>query len=172
MKTTRLMITLTLIVTGSLWVNMSAQEAIKEVAKKCESLNNIDYSVIRTKDPTTKNVVRVMINIKFKDNTALKNEIIAAFHKDRDMADNEMESRRNGRTNFNYKFGKTSCLFSENNNGEVSFSINENNSDGATILLNSLPVSFSIQEDFSNEAWNILSAMSLLHERNSILWKR
>ena len=129
MKTTRLMITLTLIVTGSFLVNMSAQEAIKEVAKKCEGLNNIYFGVFRSKDPTTKNVVRFITIVRFKDNTALKNEIIAAFHKDRDMADNEIESRRNGEINYNYKFGKTSCFFSENNNGEVSFSIREDIAD-------------------------------------------
>ena len=135
MKTNRLFITVVLIITGGFFANISAQEAIKALAKKCESMDNVSVSVVKNRNKETKNVSQIITSISFKNDDALKKEILAAFEKDREMADQEVESRGNGKFNsLFYSFGNTQCSYSEDKNGNVSFSIIEylsNKKDGA-----------------------------------------
>ena len=130
MKTNRLFITVVLIITGSFFMNISAQEALKAIVKKCESMDNVNLNIVRNRDKETKKVTRVITSINFKDNEALKKEILSAFEKDRDMADKEIENRQSGRiSNMFFRFGQVSYSFSESESGMFSLSVIENYSD-------------------------------------------
>ena len=136
MKTNRLFITVAIIIAGSFFVNISAQDALKAIAKKCETADNVDISVVRSRDKETKKVNRYIMNVDFKDNEALKKEILAAFEKDRGNADREVEDRKNGKVKeLMLRFGSSSYTFSEGSNGKFSFSLIENygNKDGALL---------------------------------------
>jgi uncharacterized protein YycO len=105
-----------LIVTGSFFVNLSAQEALKAVAKKCENMDGVRTSILKSRQQS-------MINIRFANNEELKKEILAAFEKDKDQADRSIEDKDSGKiVCLNYTFGKTSYMYSEDRDG-VSFSI-------------------------------------------------
>jgi hypothetical protein len=67
--------------------------------------------------------VELIINIKFKDNEALKKEILAAFEKDKGTADQEMvfkEGRRLVSLQYCFDRGET-YTYSEAKNGDISF---------------------------------------------------
>ena len=129
MKTNRFIITVVLIITGSFFVNVTAQEALRAIMKKCENMENLNVNVVRNKDKETKKVTRVMINISFEKNETLKKEILSAFEKDSEMADYEMKNKRNGNTDLNYRFGLISFSYNENRDGRVIFSSHEKSSD-------------------------------------------
>ncbi|MDR1525497.1 MAG: DUF5024 domain-containing protein [Tannerella sp.] len=135
MKTNRLIITAILIISGGFLVNLTAQEALKAVVQKCESMDNVTVSVIRRKitkekretekRETMENKVKtVVINVSFKNNEELKKEILAAFEKDKNQADQEMMSKENGKVrSLNYRFGETSYIYLEGTDGNVSLSV-------------------------------------------------
>ena len=125
MKTNRLIIAVTLIITGSFFVNISAQEALKAMAKKCENMENIDVSIVKNKDKKTKEPTQVVMTFRFTKNDALKKEILAAFEKDKDMAEQETVQKRDGLTNISYHFGNSFYSFRENKDGKMTFSANE-----------------------------------------------
>ena len=134
MKTNRLFITAVLIITGSFIMNISAQDALKAIAKKCENMENVDVSVVRSRDKETKKVNNYVMSITFEKNESLKKEILAAFQKERVNADHEVEDRRNGRIReLLLRFGSSSYSLSERTNGRFSFSVIENygSKDGA-----------------------------------------
>jgi uncharacterized protein YycO len=131
MKTNLLIITAILIVTGSFFVNLSAQEALKAVAKKCENTDGVKTSIVKSRQQS-------MTSIRFANNEELKKEILAAFEKDRDQADRSIEDKESGKiVSLRYSFGKTSYSYSEDEektfysyskdekNGGISFSIIE-----------------------------------------------
>ena len=127
MKTNRLFITVVLIITGSFFMNISAQEALKAIVEKCESIDNVTVSIVRDRNKETKKVTRVITSINFKDNEALKKEILSAFEKDRDMADQEIENRQSGRiSHMFFRFGQSNYTFTESEDGTFSFSVLEN----------------------------------------------
>jgi len=134
MKTNRLFITVVIILVGSFFVNISAQDALKAIAKKCENMENVDISVVRTREKDTKKVNRYIMNVDFNDNESLKKEILMAFDKDRSNADHEVEGRKNGRgRELMLRFGSSTYSYSERLDGRVSFSVIEDYSsqDGA-----------------------------------------
>ena len=94
MKTKRFLITMIMVIAAGFFVNTSAQEALKAIAKKCETMENVDISVVISKDKETKKNNSNMMRIEFNQNEPLKNEILAAFKKDRDDADNIAESKK------------------------------------------------------------------------------
>jgi hypothetical protein len=94
MKTRRFLITMIMVIAAGFFVNTSAQEALKAIAKKCETMENVDISVVISKDKETKKINSNMMRIEFNQNEPLKNEILAAFKKDRDDADNIAESKK------------------------------------------------------------------------------
>ena len=134
MKTNRLIITVALIITGSFFMTISAQDALKAIAKKCESIENAAISVARSRDKETKKVNKYIMSVTFEKNESLKKEILAAFEKDRGNADHEVEDRQNGRIReMMLRFGTSSYSISEHPNGRISFSVIENygSKDGA-----------------------------------------
>ena len=134
MKTNRLFITAAIIIAGSFIVDISAQDALKAIAKKCETMDNVDISVVRNRNKETKKVDQYIMSITFEKNESLKKEILAAFDKERVNADQEIEDRKDGRVrSMMLRFGSSLYSISENPNGRVSFSVNEDNGskDGA-----------------------------------------
>lgn len=126
MKTNRLIAAVILLAAGSMTMHVSAQEAIKAIIKKCESMENVNMNTVRNKDSQTKKLTRSIVNINFSNNEALAKEVIAAFNKDREAADQEMENRQNGKVNnLMLKFGDTRYSFSQGKEGHVSISVIE-----------------------------------------------
>ena len=148
MKRNRLFITVAAIVAGSFLINISAQDALKAIAKKCETLENVDVSVVRNRNKETKKVEMYImsVNIKnnesvkkeiVKENDALKKEILAAFEKDRINADQEVEDRKNGKIReLLLRFGSSSYTFSESHSGNFSFSVIEDYGNKDGVFLN------------------------------------
>lgn len=127
MKTSQLITVLVLFIAGGFSMDLSAQEALKALVKKCENMENVNVSIVRNKDKTTRKVSQVMTGVSFSNNEALVKEILAAFNQDKDMADQEIEDRSNGRVkSLYYSFGSTSYSFSEDGNGGGSLSVIKN----------------------------------------------
>jgi len=134
MKTNRLFITVVIIIAGSFFMNISAQDALKAVAAKCESMENVNISVVRNRNRETRKVDKYIMSITFEKNESLKKEILEAFEKERGNADKEIEDRRNGRIReMMLRFGTSSYSVSEHQNGRFSFSVIEDyeSKDGA-----------------------------------------
>ncbi|MDR2919154.1 MAG: DUF5024 domain-containing protein [Tannerella sp.] len=124
MKTSQLIVVLVLLVAGCFSMDLSAQETLKALVKKCENMENVNVNIVRNKDKTTRKVSKVITSISFSNNEVLVKEILAAFNKDKDMADQEIENRSNGRVNnLFYRFGSVSYSFSEDGNGSGSLSV-------------------------------------------------
>jgi hypothetical protein len=60
-------------------------------------MTSVDISVVRTKNPQTKELEREMINITIKGDAALINEFVAAFKKDEKNAIKAIEDKKGGR---------------------------------------------------------------------------
>ncbi|MDR1098234.1 MAG: DUF5024 domain-containing protein [Tannerella sp.] len=127
MKTNRLIITAVLIIAGSFFMNLSAQEALKTVMEKIENMAGVKQigfakSVQKYKQKT------IITSISFPVNEELEKEILAAFEKDKDQADRRVENK-DGRKiiDLRYSFGKISYSYSskKNKNGWVSFTVME-----------------------------------------------
>jgi esterase/lipase len=131
MKTSRLIITGVLIITGSFFVNLSAQEALKAIVKKCENMDGVKTSVIKNNTVKVSNQVtskekKSIIDIRFANNEELKKEILVAFEKEQDQADQSIEDKESGRIiRLFYRFGETSYSYSEDKNGNISFTVIE-----------------------------------------------
>jgi hypothetical protein len=126
MKTRHLIAVAILLLTGSLANGLSAQETLKALVKKCQNMENVSVSVVRNKNKETKKPEQAITSISFNDNQALENEFIAAFEKDRALADQEIENKSNGRiTNMFYRFGEVSYSFSHDDDGSASVSVIE-----------------------------------------------
>lgn len=131
MKTNRIMVVMAiLLIAGCFSTELVAQEAIKALVKRCETMNNVNISIVRNKNKDTKEVSRSITSIDFSNNDALTKEFVAAFEKERNQADQEMENRSNGKVNsLYYTFGNTTYSFSVNEDGRVSVSVIEKNDD-------------------------------------------
>ncbi|MDR0431105.1 MAG: DUF5024 domain-containing protein [Tannerellaceae bacterium] len=113
MKTKKLIMVAIILIAGSFSSELLAQETLKALVQKCENMENVDMSIIRKKNEK-REVTRVTISINLNNNPALINEFIAAFEKDREMADREIENRKNGKMNdIYYTFGDVSYSFSQ-----------------------------------------------------------
>ena len=105
-------------ITGVISADVSAQEAIRAVIKKCETMEDVKISVIRNKDKATKKVTQVITDVSFKNNEALSKEILAAFEKDKDKSDQEIEEWAGGRLKeMLYRFGYSYYTFSQKEDG-------------------------------------------------------
>jgi hypothetical protein len=127
MKTRSLIAVAILLLTGSLAADLSAQETLKALVKKCENMENVDINVVRKRDEKTRALERTVTSIRINNNQALVNEFIAAFEKDKEMADQEIENKSNGKIkNIHYRFGDASYSFSPGSNGSASITVIEN----------------------------------------------
>jgi poly(A) polymerase Pap1 len=128
MKTRNLIVVAILLLTGSLSADLFAQETLKALIKKCESMENVNVNVVRSKNKETRELEQEMTSISFRNNQALVNEFIAAFAKDKEMADQEIENKSNGKiTNLFYRFGDVSYSFSQHDDTGASVSVMNGN---------------------------------------------
>jgi hypothetical protein len=111
---------------GSFSMESSAQEAIKALIKKCETLETVDIDIVRHRDRNTKEVTRSVTSIQIRSNPALVKEFQDAFQKayddfskGKDVADREIITRRGGKiVNLVYRYGSVTYNFSVDNNGQ------------------------------------------------------
>ncbi|MDR3062002.1 MAG: DUF5024 domain-containing protein [Dysgonamonadaceae bacterium] len=112
-----LFITIILIV-GCLSNDLMAQDALKAMIKKCESLDNVEMSVVRKKNKETlkveQSITTITINVS---NKALIDEFIAACEKDEPSAYEVIYSKKKGKVipQF-FRFKNVNFSFSYNNN--------------------------------------------------------
>ena len=126
MKTKSLIVAAIFLVVGSFSMDMFAQDALKALVQKCENMENVNVNVVRSRNKETRKLERLVTSISFSDNQALVNEFIAAFNKDKDMADQEIENRSGGKiTNVFYIFGDRSYSFSQDDDGSASITVIE-----------------------------------------------
>jgi hypothetical protein len=103
-------------------MELKAQEALKALMKRCEDMESVTLTitVMRNREKGS-----VFTRIEFRDNTDLEKEFITAFHKDREKADNEIETKSGGRiTEMLYQFDGISYIYRVQNN-RVSFSTSD-----------------------------------------------
>jgi len=119
MNTRNVVIAVIFLLLGSFaTMELKAQDAIKALMKKCESMENVTIDVIRNRNSVTgrrpKNANNVIIRISYKSssNQSLDQEIIAAFQKDRDRADREMINKSDGKIiRMNFIFGNSNFSY-------------------------------------------------------------
>ncbi|MDR2042431.1 MAG: DUF5024 domain-containing protein [Tannerella sp.] len=132
--TKRWMAVMVLLLVGGAWMGLAAQETIDALVKKCESLNDVNVSIMRNRDPETKEITKsiVTIVIPAQSNQALIDGFVAAFQKEKENAEQEIENRKDGKmVNLFYRFKKkTYSLTIDHDEKNVVVSIIENESKG------------------------------------------
>jgi len=135
MKTRILVMATAILLAGNVVIEALAQENIKALIKKIETMDVIDANIVRNKDTiAVGNVIstrisnpvnrrpmtnidysqtpRSIVNITIKYTPALEKELVAAFRKDQDKAINEVEQRKEGKTtHILYKFEDSEYSF-------------------------------------------------------------
>jgi hypothetical protein len=123
-----------LLLAGGVWMELAAQESIDALVKRCENLDNVTISIMRNRHPETKKVTRsvVSITIPVQSNQALIDDFVAAFQKEREHAEQEVENRGNGKVkNLFYRFEKKSYALAMDDKGKNAVvTIMENDSNG------------------------------------------
>ncbi|MDR1601317.1 MAG: DUF5024 domain-containing protein [Tannerella sp.] len=111
---------------GGFSMESSAQEAIKALIKKCETMETVDINIVRNRDRNTKEVTRSVTGIQIHSNPALVKEFQDAFQKayddfskGKEVADREIISRRGGKiVSLQYRYGNVDYHFSVDNDGK------------------------------------------------------
>ncbi|MDR0699127.1 MAG: DUF5024 domain-containing protein [Tannerella sp.] len=119
---------------GFFSIEASAQEAVKALIKKCESMDMVDINIIRTRDRDTKEV-RSVTTVRIESNPVLVKEFQDAFQKaydtdfskSKDVADKEVINKRGGKiVNLLYKYDNVTYSFSVMDDGKsASVSVRE-----------------------------------------------
>ena len=126
MKTKSLIVTVIFLVAGNFSMDLFAQESLKALVQKCENMENVNINVVRKRNTETRKLERQITTVSFGDNQALVNEFIAAFDKEKEKADQEIENRSGGKiTNIFYRFGDVSYSFSQGDDGSASITVIE-----------------------------------------------
>ena len=139
MKTRILVMATAILLAGNVVIEALAQENIKALIKKIETMDVIDANIVRNKDtiavgnvssvrisnpvnrrPMTNidysQTPRSIVNITIKYTPALEKELVAAFRTDQDKAINEVEQRKEGKiTHLLYKFEDSEYSFAIRN---------------------------------------------------------
>lgn len=129
MKSNKAMAIATLFLAGSLSMGLQAQENLKALVKKCESMNHVDMDVVYKKDRVTKKTERVIKTLSFTD-AQLMNDFLTAFEKDKNAAYRVIESKKSGKIRPSF-YGffegttETSYSFDLKDSGKVSISVIE-----------------------------------------------
>lgn len=107
-----------------------AQTNIQNWIKKCESIPTVDQNIIVRRDPTTMAESRKTVTIDFKNNPALKKELLEAIELDKAGAYYISESKTNG------VISPTICRFMDKKNIETRFIFSfSNDNAGATVTM-------------------------------------
>jgi hypothetical protein len=115
--------------------NLNAQEAVKALIKKCETMETVDINTIRSRDPETKELLRSIVSINVRSNPSLVKDFQNAFQADyqnaeksKGAADREVITRRGGKiVNLMYTYGNTSYNFSVTDESNATISVVEGN---------------------------------------------
>jgi len=127
MKTKNLFIIILLLIVGGISMEISAQANLEAVVKKCESLESVNMTIVKNRNPNTKKMSNVITSISIKSDPALVNEFLEAFKKDEPNATQVIDSKKNGKIIPEYySFGEISYSFSMKENGNASVSIIDN----------------------------------------------
>jgi len=127
---------------GLITTEAGAQEAVKALLKKCESMESIDINIIRSRDKETGEIKSSMTSLTIKSNPALVKEFQDAFQADyqnfqkgKEVADNEMITRRGGKiVNLMIKYGDVPYHFNVGQaDGDATVSVMEGNRRGGRI---------------------------------------
>jgi hypothetical protein len=117
---------------GLITTEAGAQEAVKALLKKCESMENLDINIIRSRDKETGEVRNSVTSIRIESNPALVKEFQDAFQSDyqknNEVADQELITRRGGKiVNLMLRYGNIHYQFSvdEKKDGDASVSVIE-----------------------------------------------
>ncbi len=103
---------------GGFCLEMSAQQNILAVVKKCETSESVEMSVIRKRNEDTKQLERSITSITIKSNPALVDEFIAAFKQDEPNATQVIDTYVKGKLVPQlYRFSNVSVSFSLQGSG-------------------------------------------------------
>jgi len=120
MKKSNGMIAVIFVLLGCFSMESNAQDAIKAVMKKCENMESMTVSTIRTKGKNNLTSTLTSFNFDASANPALVQEIIAAFQKDREKADKNMENKTGGKvTSAYYTFGTSWYSYNYDEKGQL-----------------------------------------------------
>lgn len=110
------LVLIVLLCLGSMATEVRAQENIKALMQKCESMEDVQMSRIRNKSGG--GTEKVILSLSFKNNPQLLNAFAEACKKDEENASQIIESKVNGKLvpTF-YKFGKASFSLSIDKEG-------------------------------------------------------
>jgi len=97
---TKLLLTIIVLLAGSLFFSASAQDNINTLIEKCKKMDNIDVNVSKVKTSTDgKSTSFETTTISIKSNKSLTDEFLAAFKRDSEKADSTTENETNGEIN-------------------------------------------------------------------------
>ncbi len=113
MKTVKMLLVAMLFIIGSLTNESAAQNTLRALMKKCETIDNIDVNVVRQKNKETLKVTQIITTVQIPASDKMVDEFIAAFEKDEPSAYQVISSKKNGRiVPQYYKFNNVSFSFS------------------------------------------------------------
>jgi hypothetical protein len=125
MRTKNVWIVAIMLLVGSFSVNLTAQETIEALVKKCESMESVNIRIVRNRDKAkkiTESVVQIIIPAQ--SDQALIDSFVAAFRKDREMANEEIENIEKGKlVRLFYRFDKRTYSLSIQGDGSAKVSI-------------------------------------------------
>jgi hypothetical protein len=78
---------------------LSAQEALDALVKKCETMKDVDINIIRKKNSKTGKLEPSVVTIDVTDNEKLCQAFLDAFEKDSNQATRTIENRKGGVVN-------------------------------------------------------------------------
>lgn len=125
---TKSVIAVILLIIGGFCLDVSAQQNIQAVVKKCETMDAVEISVIRKRNENTKQLEKEITTISISSNPALVDEFIAAFRQDEPNATQVIDTKIKGKfVPQLYRFGKAFYSFSMDGEGNASVTIIEKN---------------------------------------------
>ncbi|MDR0962514.1 MAG: DUF5024 domain-containing protein [Mediterranea sp.] len=108
----------------SLPTEVHAQETLKILIQKCETMDDVDINIIRRKDKKTGELEHSAVTITIKDNKPLCEEFEKAFRKDSESAEQEIISRKGKIVSSIFcRFGDVSYSYSQSSAGNATVSV-------------------------------------------------
>lgn len=125
MKTKHVFLVVLMLLAGSFSVNMMAQDNLRALVKKCETLDEVDMNIVRQRNNNLK-MTQVITSLTIKNNPALVKEFLEAFKKDEPSATQAIENKKNGKLQPSYyQFNGVSFSFSQSDEGKASITMIE-----------------------------------------------
>lgn len=128
MKSGKVLAVAALLLVGSVLTGVQAQEHLKALVKKCESLDKVDMDVIYDKNRETKKTEKVIKSLSFTD-AQLMNEFLAAFEKDKEAAYKVIETKKKGKIQPSYY-----CFFSGTTDTAYSFDVRDSGKVSVSVI--------------------------------------